>query len=67
MGCEVLEGLCVSQSQQHPLSRKINKRIIAHHVTHSMGVATLGEEGGLKLPFLSESSHIFECVVVYPL
>ena len=29
MGREVLEGLRVSQSQQRPLSRKINKRIIA--------------------------------------
>ena len=33
MGREVLEGLRVSQSQQRPLSRKINKRIIAHPVT----------------------------------
>ena len=32
MGREVLEGLRVSQSQQCPLSRKINKRIIAHPV-----------------------------------
>ena len=29
MGMEVLEGLHVSQSQQCPLYRKINKRIIA--------------------------------------
>ena len=32
MGSEVLEGLRVSQSHQRPLSRKINKRIIAHPV-----------------------------------
>ena len=30
MGREVLEGLHASQSQQRQLSRKINKRIIAH-------------------------------------
>ena len=30
MGREVLEGLRVSQSQQHPLSSKINIRIIAN-------------------------------------
>ena len=33
MGLEVLEGLRVSQSKPCPLSRKINKRIIAHPVT----------------------------------
>ena len=32
MGMEVLEGLHVSQSQQCPLSRKINKRINSHPV-----------------------------------
>ena len=32
MGREVLEGLHVFQSQQRPLSRKINKQIIAHPV-----------------------------------
>ena len=34
MGMEVLEGLRVSQSQQRPLSRKINKRINSHPVTY---------------------------------
>ena len=34
MGREVLEGLRASQSQQRPLSRKINKRITAHPVTN---------------------------------
>ena len=33
MGNEALEGLCVSQSQQHPFSTKIKKRIIARPVT----------------------------------
>ena len=32
MGREVLEGLRVSQCQQRPFYRKINKRIIAHPV-----------------------------------
>ena len=32
MGMEVLEGLRVSQSQQCPLSRKINKQIHSHPV-----------------------------------
>ena len=34
MGREVLEGLRASQSQQRPLSRKINTRINAHPVTY---------------------------------
>ena len=33
MGMEVLEGLRVSQSQQRPLSRRINKRINSHPVS----------------------------------
>ena len=36
MGMEVLEGLRVSQSQQCPLSRKINKRINSHPATDSL-------------------------------
>ena len=37
MGMEVLEGLCVSQSQQRPLSRKVNKRINSHPVRNHEG------------------------------
>ena len=36
MGMEVLEGLRVSQSQQCPLSRKINKQINSHPATDSL-------------------------------
>ena len=56
MGREVLEGLRVSQSQQRPLSRKINKRIMAHPVSYiPTGKVKFGREGekGAENPAVS--------------
>ena len=50
MGREVLEGLRVYQSQQRPLSRKINKRIIAHPVITSQHCLPVWFEGAVSPP-----------------
>ena len=49
MGMEVLEGLRVTQSQQRPLSRKVNKRINSHSVIYRRSQLARCSSGSLTL------------------